>query len=107
MTQYAKKQDKKQIIYLFYFAKKNVLFVEEKNAAGLVKKVVVHNLLEQVNAFSQPNTVHFNISYINTAKKVILFKFRCGNLVREEIPAVLLSFFFALTHPRCLVSLYW
>jgi hypothetical protein len=62
-----KSRIKSKIIYLFYFAQKNVLFVEEKNAAGLVKKVVVHNLLEQVNALSQPNTVHFNISYINTA----------------------------------------
>jgi hypothetical protein len=51
---------KSTIIYLFDFAQKNVLFVEEENAAGLVEKVVVHNLLEQVNALSQPNTVHFS-----------------------------------------------
>jgi hypothetical protein len=46
------------IIYLLDFAQKNVLFVEEENAAGLVEKVVVHNLLEQVNALSQPNTIN-------------------------------------------------
>jgi hypothetical protein len=45
-------------MYLFYFAQKNVLFVEEENTAGFVEKVVVHNLLEQVNALSQPNTIN-------------------------------------------------
>jgi hypothetical protein len=73
VTQYAQIKSRscrckqETIIYLFYFAQKNVLFVEEENTAGLVEKVVVHNLLEQVNALSQPNTVHFSIFYINKA----------------------------------------